>query len=684
MRTKIRFYYLFITLALLVGIGRAEAQGTMFTYQGRLNTNTVPANGFFDFVFSLYPNALGTGTNVGSPITQTAIGVTNGLFTTTLNFGAVFSGSPLWLAISARSNGVGGYTALTPLQPLDPTPYAITAENLDGTLSANQLTGTLPAGLLSGSYNGTLNLNNSGDSFTGNGAGLSNVNALTLGGLAANNFWKTIGNAGTTPGANFLGTTDNQALELHADGNRALRIEPGSYGSVFMPNVIGGASINSVTSGIIGAAIGGGGETDVANPNSVGDNFGAIAGGAGNTILSGGNCGMIGGGYLNSVSGVRGFLGAGQNNTNNGSYAALAGGQNNLISGSYAAIPGGYNNQANGDYSFAAGQMAQALNNGSFVWADDSSSSPFSSTAVNQFLIRSSYVGINRTSPITGASYFDVHAPVTNQFGGMYVETAGTGLPFYGYAQNGSYTAFTYSDGNDANKWKLYNSGSQLTFTTGGALGVNTTTPSQALEVNGEFMMVDGLGGVKCYIGDDGFGNDVQIGSLTSGVTAVACYNFTDKAYMHLYCSSITIEGGADLAEPFPISKPDPDNAISPGAVMVIDDQNPGQLKMSDQPYDTRVAGVVSGANGINPGIQMQQQGLLEGGKNVALTGRVYVLADAAGGAIKPGDLLTTSATPGHAMKVTDHAKASGAILGKAMTGLKQGKGMVLVLVTLQ
>ena len=82
------------------------------------------------------------------------------------------------------------------------------------------------------------------------------------------------------------------------------------------------------------------------------------------------------------------------------------------------------------------------------------------------------------------------------------------------------------------------------------------------------------------------------------------------------------------------------------GDVVVIDEANPGQLKLTDKPYDTRVAGVVSGANGIHPGIQMQQQGLMEGGKNVALTGRVYVKADTCNGAIKPGDLLTTSSTP--------------------------------------
>ncbi len=184
-------------------------------------------------------------------------------------------------------------------------------------------------------------------------------------------------------------------------------------------------------------------------------------------------------------------------------------------------------------------------------------------------------------------------------------------------------------------------------FTTGGGetvsiangqLGVGTTSPSQALEVNGAFMMVDGLQGTQSYIGNGGSGNDVEVGSLKSGITAVSMYNHTDNAYMHVYCSSITIEGGSDLAEPFKISGQH--DQIPQGAVVVIDEDNPGQLKMSGQAYDTRVAGVVSGAKGVNPGIQMQQQGLLEGGKNVALTGRVYVQADATNGSIKPGDLL--------------------------------------------
>jgi hypothetical protein len=74
----------------------------------------------------------------------------------------------------------------------------------------------------------------------------------------------------------------------------------------------------------------------------------------------------------------------------------------------------------------------------------------------------------------------------------------------------------------------------------------------------------------------------------------------------------------------------------------------------------------------------------LEGGQNVALSGRVYVLADASSDEITPGDLLTTSGTPGHAMKASDQTRAQGAILGKAMSGLREAKGLVLVLVTLQ
>jgi hypothetical protein len=120
------------------------------------------------------------------------------------------------------------------------------------------------------------------------------------------------------------------------------------------------------------------------------------------------------------------------------------------------------------------------------------------------------------------------------------------------------------------------------------------------------------------------------------------------------------------------------------GALVAIDEDAPGKVKLSGQAYDQHVAGILSGANGVNSGILLSQKGFNEGGQNVALSGRVYALADASNGPIKPGDLLTSSDTPGYCMKVTDHARAQGAIIGKAMSALPEGKGIVLVLVSLQ
>ena len=144
----------------------------------------------------------------------------------------------------------------------------------------------------------------------------------------------------------------------------------------------------------------------------------------------------------------------------------------------------------------------------------------------------------------------------------------------------------------------------------------------------------------------------------------------------------LTINNGIDVAEPFMIRK---DAEYPRGSVMVISDEREGELQLSNREYDTRVAGIISGANGINPGLQLTQKGYNDvGGQPVALTGRVYCRADANFGAIKPGDLLTTSPRPGHAMKVTSHQRAQGAVLGKAMSALDEGTGYVLVLVTLQ
>jgi len=136
---------------------------------------------------------------------------------------------------------------------------------------------------------------------------------------------------------------------------------------------------------------------------------------------------------------------------------------------------------------------------------------------------------------------------------------------------------------------------------------------------------------------------------------------------------------GLDYAEGFDVSETE---EIRAGSVLVIDSDNPGELKLSELSYDRKVVGIVAGANNLGSGVRL---GAGRFDCDVALAGRVYCYADATEEAIKPGDLLTTSSTPGHAMKASDHTKAHGAILGKAMEGLPKGKkGQILVLVTLQ
>ncbi len=143
----------------------------------------------------------------------------------------------------------------------------------------------------------------------------------------------------------------------------------------------------------------------------------------------------------------------------------------------------------------------------------------------------------------------------------------------------------------------------------------------------------------------------------------------------------VQITGGADLAEPFDVSG----DQVKPGFVVSIDPDRPGELRVSDRAYDTTVAGCISGANGVNPGLVMQHEGTSADGQYpIALSGRVYCYADAQFGAIQPGDLLTTSDTPGHLQAASDYDRSRGAIVGKAMSGLKEGRGPILVLITLQ
>ena len=386
------------------------AQGTAFTYQGRLNNTGALANGSYDFRFKLYadPSSIA---QVGSTFLTNGIPATSGLFLTTLDFGpGIFTGNSYWLEIGVRTNGGGGYTTLAPLQAVTPTPYAVfanTASNLSGTVPAGQISGALtltqlPTGLVTNNaasltIAGTVTAN----SLAGNGANVTNVNAATLNGKSAANFWQTGGNSGTTAGVNYLGTADNQPLELHINGQRALRLEYGTgffipgYG--YSPNIIGGSVSNSVGAnfdGNTGNFIGGGGSTN--SPQQILGAYNAILGGLGNTIQGVASIAM---GQQNSVIGSYATaMGIGNSVTGYGDTAI--GGNCNSAGGAFS-IAMGNGSSANGTYSMALGSFASSANDGTFVWADNEGlNNWFTSTATNQFLIRASGgVGIGTNSP---------------------------------------------------------------------------------------------------------------------------------------------------------------------------------------------------------------------------------------------------------------------------------------------
>src|ERR1017187_1638834 len=270
MKTQIR--PVLATLVLLSTLSlqpaTAHAQGTAFTYQGRLNVSTNPANGSYDLRFTLFPVNSG-GAPAAGPLTNSATGVSNGLFLVTLDFGGVFTGTNYWLEIGVRTNGGGTFTNLRPRQKITPSPYAIYAAGA----SAAGISGTIPTANLTGTYGSAVTFNNAANNFSGNGTGLTNVNAATLGGLGAANFWQLGGN--NIALGQFLGSTNNQALELKANGVRALRLDGGALSGKTVsegypypngaPNMIGGSPLNFVALNVVGATIGGGGATNYEN-----------------------------------------------------------------------------------------------------------------------------------------------------------------------------------------------------------------------------------------------------------------------------------------------------------------------------------------------------------------------------------------------------------------------------------
>jgi len=163
------------------------------------------------------------------------------------------------------------------------------------------------------------------------------------------------------------------------------------------------------------------------------------------------------------------------------------------------------------------------------------------------------------------------------------------------------------------------------------------------------------------------------------GAGQVAVFNTAGTPRFILDGNSGLQSASGDVAERFPSAA-----SLAPGSVVSIDPAAGGNVIAASEPYDRRVAGVVSGANDYNPGITLRADDQRQHAVPVTLTGTVYCLVSNVNGRVRAGDLLTTSSVPGHAMRATDAHRAHGAIVGKALGDLQGDRGLVMILASLQ
>jgi hypothetical protein len=649
------------------------AQGTAFTYQGRLNDGSSPANGNYDMQFYLR-NAAVAGSPVGNTNTVAPVQASNGLFTVTLNFGAgIFTGSPLWLEIGVRTNGsVAAYTTLSPRQPLTPSPYALFAPQAGGVTN-----GAITSAMLA---NGAVTSQQLADAIalgTNGTNGRLDLYQTAAGGISLQLL-------GSTKQLRIFGDDSAQKVSLDASpGWGELELlnnnSPSQFAAILTANALGGASLTLNNSNGVNRAV----------------LFGANTGGTLNLYDGSGTNSVslanFGGGLL-ALNGTTGV--------NRATLSGLtSGGQMNLFNASSA---GTVSMNAAGNSWLTGGDLGLGTSNPQAAFQIEGPSAPppvslpggqggllMGLQSISGYKWIQSY---NSTPLIFNPLGNNVGIGITNPAAPLHVNGKTILSPAAGLSSISldPASAQISTFGNDGQEqirlWGtvygevlLHNSlggnqiAAQLTAngTGGGALSLNDTNGTSRALLGGY-----NTGGWLSLSRPDG--------------TVTITLNADDGTGSGLITTSVLqITGGADLSEQFEI--PDSDtgpsafNSIQPGAVVCIDPDHPGQLVVSTRAYDRTVAGIVSGAGGVNPGMLMGHHGTVADGKHpVALTGRVYCLADATDSAIQPGDLLTTSATPGHAMSVSDPSRAQGAILGKAMSSLERGKGLVLVLVTLQ
>jgi Chaperone of endosialidase len=416
-------------LAIAIALDQGAAQAATFTYHGSLQDSGKPAEGKYDLELTLY-SALSGGSTIGGPLVLYQVPVHAGSFSTQADFGPLSNiAGTAWLGVKVRPVGKSDFAALDARAPV----------------SADATASVCPGA------------------------------------------WTLAGNSGNPPGS-YLGTADATSLVFQTSGQVAMTISPPAASQTEQAtgtNVVAGYSGNSVASGVVGATIAGGGGTLVGTDQSnlivAGGDYATVSGGLSNHAgpaaaivggqynsagLFGGVLGglenvagpyaFVGGGLSNTASGTRAVVAGGNTNMATGTESAVAGGKNNTASGTMAFIGGGSANIAGGDFSYAGGFLATVRNAAqasspagcsgnntcgdflTFVWSDGNGTSPFTSTAPQQFLVHSAGgVGINtavtfpymmtvagNAGPITGFSPQASSEAVFENNGTAFVEMA--------------------------------------------------------------------------------------------------------------------------------------------------------------------------------------------------------------------------------------------------------------------
>jgi hypothetical protein len=647
----------------------AEVPG-MISYQGQLTDSSgVPVpDDTYSMRFYIY-NA-DSGTTLLWPGEEQDVAVTGGIYqvqlggVSPLNAG-VFENAMAWLEVHIYNETGRNWEMLTPRQRITAAAYALKAADADtlggmAPAEVGDITGvTAGTGLEGGGSSGEVTVS----------ASTSFLQRRVSGTCPSGSSIRAISETGAV-----TCETDDPGITAETDPTVPAYLKDGvSWGEVGgipagFADGIDNDSGGDIKGVLAGTGLDGGGTSgtvslNVENPFSLTNAVYASGVISGTNTYSASGYGIVGEATGTSGRGVYGFAGNSGTGTNYGGYFSAAGsygrGVYGTATGTTDTNAGGYFTASGatgrGVYAYASGAdgygIYAASSNGDGIYgataASDEHAGYFSSS-VSVGLPGAVLYARNANSSGQGIALWAQNVYSNSTDAVAVLSSAGNGPLLKGFGSNG---------GED--EVRIDNDGTMRFFNSYHEQTVVIAPEEGTGGVGGQITLYDGDGNATIQIDGDYNGD----GRITT--------------------QELQITGGSDLSEQFDIR--DGDVEIFPGMVVSIDPDQPGNLAVSRVAYDNRVAGIISGAGGIKSGMMMGQKGSVADGQYpVALTGRVYCQADASTGAIQPGDLLTTSDLAGHAMKVSDHSRANGAVLGKAMTSLDAGTGLVLVLVSLQ